>query len=177
MNKGYIFEHEWGESLKLAKQKLDIWYIKLSDTESYKFKTICPKCGTWFSPIASQNLILPKAIADYMAFYDKYTIFMECKKSKGNRFPFRNIKEHQWRWAIQLSRFPNVKYYFIINDRRVPRNYKCYAVDIKTFDEIAVTEGKMSLSWKQIADNSIHVDRLYGRVWDAVKFLEAISNE
>lgn len=159
---GFIFESEIGKSLKILQNNHELLYWKLIDTHLYDYHLYCPHCNQPFD----NPFIVPKAIADYLVITHKGVKFMECKSSKAELFPIGNIQPHQLKWSLQCNYY-NVPYYFLICDRRLPKNFKCYGLlGTKLDDLIAEVSPKKSIKWGLLKDCSKEVKRLEGGLWE-----------
>ena len=92
---GYKFEREVGEGLN----RLGGYNFKIPDTRMLRIKTV-------------------KVPADFIWCGEKDLIFLEAKTTIMNRFPLRNIKEHQLELGLQIDEKTVAKYFFIIYLRR-----------------------------------------------------------
>lgn len=139
----------------------------------FEFGLRCNHCGQ----IVKHNLILPKAIADFIVITDKskgqfkdihtpITTFHECKSSKNAKgFPIGNVKQHQIDYGLELTAL-GVDYWFHINDRRKIRHFKCYSIKVTDFVDVCNKIQLKYIPWGSLERVAISSKRLKGGMWD-----------
>jgi len=124
-NKGKLFEKEFAESLGwFNRSHPDFWYMRWPD---YK---------DWIA--VSPKLFAPKAPCDYVALYNGTFYAMELKSTRGTRFSFNWIKEHQKEHLLNVSSAGG-RGYFIFSTR--VRNIRACAIPI---EEYMILENELS---------------------------------
>jgi len=171
---GYLFEKECMDSLRLLQQKgYELLFWKNIDAHVYDYNLYCPFCDSRFA----NPFIAQKSISDLTIVTYKKVIFMECKSSKAKAFPINNIQPHQLKWSLQCDYF-NVSYYFLICDRRTPKQFKCYALLGAELDNISADiSPKKSISWESFENNSIELPRIKGGLWNLEPVLAKEATE
>jgi len=83
------------------------------------------KCVTFKIPDYKSSGVLQKAICDRVTIYDGGVYWFECKTTKSKTsFSFSLIKDHQWKYLLELSKFKNNHGMFVIQDG----NYNVYII-------------------------------------------------
>ena len=166
---GYAFESEIGSSLYALDQsgEVELFYEKLVDTHAYDRGVWCPHCRERIK----SNMMTPKCIADFVVVWGKsHTTFIECKSSRNERgLPIRNVARHQREFSLRIEYF-GVPYWFVLNDRRVERHYKAYAIRAFELDDWIATRQKRGigkyLPWNEMEIKAMNIERVKGQLWD-----------
>ena len=105
-NKGYVFEDEVARGLRAA----GFYFIKIPDTK------MVGMVNAYLKKLNMHPIIFPKIPADYIVHTPGgRTIYIECKATDANRFPFERIKEHQLSAGLTLSGLhENINYWFLV---------------------------------------------------------------
>lgn len=121
---------------------------------------------------------IPKSPADFFASYRGTSYHFECKSAGvGARtktsYPFEYIARHQLENGLKAVASGN-HYYFVINDRRVARKFRCYvinAVDWNELEKSYLKKGRKSIKWKELFayKKGFEIRRLKGGKWCLVR--------
>lgn len=170
---GYYFENELAKSMdSLIDYGYNIYYRKLTDTNLFDISLWCNHC----SRKVTHNLILPKAISDFVLMSDMGTHFIEAKSSKQKvSFPLTNIKEHQLQSGLVINTFKHTTYHYLICNRYTKGDYKCYVLDSFQLDDLmSHVYPRKSLKWTEIEAVAITLPKLTG-MWDMIPFMNLLG--
>ena len=93
--------------------------------------------------------------------------FLECKSSRNKtsfRLDYILNREHQLdsgKYIVSLNK--NFKYYYLINDRSMRRNYRCYALYALSMElllQACRRLGRKSIKWGELANRSREIERV-----------------
>ena len=172
MRPGMAFESEFGASLNHYGKMYNFFWQKLVDTNLFDFSLRCPNCGMKYT----HNLIIPKAIGDFILMGDQSTTVVECKSSKKGRFPLKNIAKHQMEFGVIIDSLERHNYMFAFNDRRMGGGFKCYVMSARDFVNLVERENPGgSVSWAMIEEYSFQLRRMPGAFWDVLPIVEYVT--
>ena len=150
------FECEFQESLRRYEDShTNFWYTRLYDTRTFRH--------------ISEKMYAIRQPGDYAAMYKGKTWFFELKSTKNpTSYYLAYLQPHQLESLLRIWDTGNLSY-IILNDRSRRCMYKAYAIKPYTMLHMinqATVEGRKSIKWGRVKENSIVLPRVCGGLWD-----------
>jgi len=160
---GKAFEHEFANSLEVAREELKLWWTRIYDMQDYigrrcpvckKRIDVCPHCK---SKLPTIGAIPPKRPADFYAIYLGKVFFFECKSAHNKKYyQTRWVKDHQIESLLALDR-AGARAYLAINNRSHPRRMKLYILPIQRYLRMRLATQYKYIKWEDMEKAAVLV--------------------
>ena len=172
MNTGKQLEYEISSSLKMIQDRThDLWYKRYPDYRDF---------------IAiNKKLRAPRAPADFIALCRGVFIAIEAKSTRGTRFNFTWLKDHQLKSLLDIEDAGG-KSYILFSKRRGGGDHKssiqAWAIPIRAYAQmetafINLKRSRKSAKIKEMANIGIELKRIPGSMWDFTPMIEDALSE
>ena len=172
VNTGKQLEYEVSASLKAVQERTsDFWFKRFPDYRDF---------------IAiNKKLRAPRAPADFIALCRGVFIAIEAKSTRGTRFNFTWLKDHQLKSLLDIEDAGG-KSYILFSKRRGKKEkrnvLKAWAIPIKAYAQMETAHlnlkrPRKSAKIKEMGEIGIELKRVTGSMWDFTPMIEDALSE